>query len=153
MFSNKNPYLMTGALLSGLAAIAHLVCIAWGANGYRFFGAGEQMAVMAEQGQSYPAVVTLVISCVLVIWSLYALAGAGVIRRLPLMRVCLSAIAMVYLARALGVFWLMPLLPENSSTFWLISSSICGVIGFCYALGTYQMWGSLSPVSGQLSEQ
>ena len=35
---------------SAIAALAHLGCIIFGGDWYRFFGAGEQMARMAEAG-------------------------------------------------------------------------------------------------------
>ena len=67
MQAQKNNSLILGALCSALAAIAHLACIVFGGDWYRFLGAGEQMAVLAEQGHWYPTVVTLIISMVLII--------------------------------------------------------------------------------------
>lgn len=101
------------------------------------------MAQMAEAGYWYPAVVTLVIVIVLTVWSLYALSAAGVIRRLPLLRLALCLIASIFLIRGISFVMLMPMFPENSLTFWLVSSGICLVIGILYAVGTYQRWEEL----------
>ena len=46
----RNPWLVTGGILSALAALLHLAVIAGGPDWYRFVGAGEEMARMAEQG-------------------------------------------------------------------------------------------------------
>tara|TARA_B100000700_G_scaffold35389_1_gene34374 strand:- start:441 stop:569 length:129 start_codon:yes stop_codon:yes gene_type:complete len=37
----------------------------------------------------------------------------------------------------------MPIFPENSLTFWLISSGICLFIGSLFAVGTWQQWAVL----------
>ncbi len=39
----KSKALITGAICSALAALAHLGCIIFGAQWYRYFGAGEEM--------------------------------------------------------------------------------------------------------------
>lgn len=139
----KNTWLIFAALCSGLAALAHLGCVAFGGDWYRFFGAGEEMARMSEQGHWFPAVLTSGIAIVLLIWSLYALSGARVIFRLPLLRVGLCMISAIYLVRGLGFVVLMPAFPENSLMFWLVSSAICLSIGTLYAMGTYQAWPEL----------
>lgn len=144
MLSNKNKFLIAAGLSTALAALAHLGCIIFGGAWYRVLGAGEQMARMAEAGHWYPAVVTSGIAAVLVLWSLYAFSGAGFIKRLPLLRSVLCLIATIFLIRAVSFVWLMPIFPGNSATFWLVSSSICLMIGSFYAIGTRQRWAELS---------
>jgi len=146
-FQNKNKLLVLGAIASFAAALLHIGCIVFGGDWYRFLGAGEQMALMAEQGHWYPTVITSIITLILLIWSLYALSGAGVIRRLPLLRTGLIVISAILLIRAAGFFWLMPAFPENSLNFWLVSSGICLVMGLLYAVGTKQVWQSLKSKS------
>lgn len=140
----KNKVLIVGAVCSAFAALAHLGCIAFGADWYRFFGAGEQMAKMAEDGHWYPTVVTLFIAFILIVWSLYALSGARVIFRLPLLRLGLVVISAIYLIRSVAFVSIMPMFPDNSLTFWLISSGITLTIGVLYAIGTFQVWSQLS---------
>ena len=48
-----NPWLITGGVLSALAALLHIGVIAGGPDWYRFFGAGEGMAILAETGLSF----------------------------------------------------------------------------------------------------
>lgn len=139
----KNHYLIVAAICSAVAALLHLGCIIFGADWYRFFGAGEQMAQMAEAGHIYPTIVTSVIVAVLALWSLYALSGAGVIIRLPLLRLGLCIIASIYLLRGIVFIPLMPMFPENSITFWLVSSAICFVFGLMYVLGIKKSWAYL----------
>ena len=144
MDSGKNKFLITGSICSAFAALAHLGCIIFGGDWYRFFGAGEQMARMAEDGHWYPTVVTLIIVLVLLVWSLYALSGAKVIFRLPLLRFGLLVISLIYLVRGIAFVTIMPMFPENSLTFWFVSSGICLFIGILYSFGTFQSWPRLS---------
>ncbi|WP_350997708.1 hypothetical protein [Shewanella sp. TB7-MNA-CIBAN-0143] len=141
--SRPNKPLILGALFSAVAALAHLGCIIFGGDWYRFFGAGEQMAKMAEAGESYPTIVTSVLVLVLSIWSLYGLSGARFITKLPFLRTALVLISSIYVLRGVSFVALMPMFPENSIKFWLVSSTICLSIGMLYSIGTYQSWSKL----------
>ncbi len=144
----KNPgtsWLTVAALLSAVAAILHLAVIVGGPEWYRFFGAGEKMATMAERGSPRPTVITLGIAAVLALWSAYALAGAGRIPRLPFLRTALVAIAAIYLLRGLV---LLPALAINGAKvdrFILWSSLIVLAYGIAYAVGTFRAWPALAP--------
>ena len=140
MQTYPNKSLLAAAFCCGLAALAHAGCMLFGADWYRFFGAGEQMAQLAEQGHWYPVVVTAVITLILLVWACYALSGGGAIRRLPLTRLALVLISSILLLRGLAFVWLMPLFPENSLLFWLVSSGICLLMGTLFAVGSWQQW-------------
>lgn len=150
--THKNIALTIGGILSLLASLIHFAAIIGGPDWYRFFGAGEEMAQMAERGEAYPIIVTCFIGAVLAIWAAYAFAGAGLIRRLPFMRFCLVGISLVYLSRAffgIGfvIFMDNPYLlgVQQDVKFLFISSLIVLAYGFFYALGTAQVWPVLSP--------
>ena len=137
-------WLTAAALLSAAAALLHLAVIAGGPDWYRFFGAGEEMARMAGRGSATPPLITLAISAVLAMWSAYALAGAGRIRRLPLMRAALAAISAVYLLRGL---FLVPVLAKHGTAadrFAVWSSLVVLCIGITYAVGTFRAWPALA---------
>jgi hypothetical protein len=137
-------WLIAAALLSAAAAILHLAVIAGGPDWYRFFGAGEEMARMAERGSPVPALVTLCIAAVLAAWSAYALSAAGKIRRLPLMRTALVAITAVYLLRGLILLPALAINPGKVEAFDLWSSLIVLVYGIVYAVGTIRAWAALA---------
>lgn len=140
----RNPWLIIGGVLSLAASALHIGCIIGGPDWYRFFGAGEAMAQAAERGEAFPALVTFAIAVILAIWGAYAFAGAGLIRRLPLMRTALVAITAIYLLRGAA---LIPALtvPAMNSPFNIWSSAIVLVYGLVYAIGTWRAWPSLSP--------
>ena len=137
-------WLIAAALLSAAAAILHLAVIAGGPDWYRFFGAGEEMARMAERGSPVPALVTLAIATVLAAWSAYALSAAGKIRRLPLIRTALVAITAIYLLRGLVLVPVLALSPGQVDAFTLWSSLIVLVYAITYAVGTFLAWPALA---------
>ena len=140
-----NPYLLAGAASSAIAALLHLGCIYFGPSWYRFFGAGERIVELSAAGYITPTLFALAIAAVLTVWSLYALSGAGVIPRFPLIRTGLSVITGIYLLRGLAGFVLAAVAPgERSVTFWCWSSLICLGIGALYLVGTRQVWSQLS---------
>lgn len=147
MTTSKNGLLIAAGCASLLAALTHVAVILGGPDWYRFFGAGEQMAQMAEQGSSYPALVTLVISTVLGAWGAYAFSAAGLIRQLPLLRTAMCLISFVYLLRglyglvvwALGDYKFFEQVMERP-VFMLVSSLICLAIGCLYTFGLFRQW-------------
>jgi hypothetical protein len=135
--------LIFAAVLSTLAALLHVGCIVFGAPWYRFFGAGEEMARLAEAGSWRPTIITSGIAVVLLIWALYALSGAQVIGRLPLLRTGLCVITAVYLVRGLAVVPVVIWMPGQNTAFLWWSSMICLGFGVVHAIGVRQVWGRL----------
>jgi len=142
-----NSYLVVSGTLSALAALLHIGCIYFGASWYRFFGAGENMAKLAEQGSLQPTIITAGIVIILAIWSLYAFSAAGLIIKLPLIRLALISITSVYLLRGIVgfLFFANPVVAPigNSSSFWFWSSVICLSFGIFHLIGIKQQWASL----------
>ena len=99
-----NLFLLAGGALSLMASLLHIAIIFGGADWYRFFCAPERMAKLAEQGSILPTLSTSGIAMALFLWALYAFSGAGLINRLPLLKLALVAITCVYLIRGLALF-------------------------------------------------
>jgi hypothetical protein len=143
MNNSPNAFLIAGAALSAVAAAAHVGCIVFGASWYRFFGAGERMAKMAAAGNWRAAAVTALIAAVLATWAVYALSGAGLIPRLPLLRLALCFITGIYLLRGIAGVPLAIFSTDRSMAFWWWSSAICFAIGAIHFAGLRQVWASL----------
>ena len=142
----RNLWLIIGGLLSAVAALIHVGCIVNGPVWDRMFGAPEPLIRAVERGDPTLHWMTAVIAVILAIWSAYAFAGAGLIRRLPLMRTALVAISAIYLAR--GVLIVPVLLQTDSRPFDLWSSLIVLGYGLIYLIGTWRAWPSLSRKEG-----
>ncbi len=138
-----NIFLIVGGVLSIIASLLHVAIVLGGGDWYRFFGAGEELAAMDEAGAIYPKLLTLGIAAVLFSWALYAFSGAGLFKRLPLIRPILFTIAAIYLVRGFGLVPLWLFWPEHVSAFVVWSSFVCMIYGLCYAMGTWQVWNNL----------
>lgn len=134
-----NKWLVIGGWLSIMAAVLHVACIFGGGDWYRFFGAGEEMARADEAGSWAPAIITMGIAIMLMLWAAYAFSGAGLIRQLPLLRTALVVISAIYLLRGL---FIIPIMIESAmrTPFNIWSSLIVLGFGLIYATGSWQLW-------------
>ncbi len=137
--------LALGGALSALAALAHIGCIVFGAPWYRFFGAGERMARMAEAGNPTAAFITAGIAAVLMLWAAYAFSAAGALPRMPWTKLALSAITGIYLLRGLAGIGVALFVAETEqgTPFWWWSSAICLAFGLLHAWGLSRVWDRL----------
>jgi hypothetical protein len=137
----RNGWLLAGGVLSGGGAAIHLGCIVGGPSWYRFLGAGERMARLAEQGSPEPVLAAAFIAAILGIWAAYALSGAGLLPRLPFLRPILVLISAVYLLRAAALpVMLVYLVPGRSAPFLIWSSAIVLIFGIVHAIGVRAAW-------------
>jgi putative oxidoreductase len=140
--------LIIAGSFSFLAACLHIGVVIGGPRWYRFFGAGESMALMAEKGSLKPTIITLSIATILFLWAFYAWSGAGFSPSMPFLKTALSAITAIYLIRGLGGIIVPfvsnhPQIKQNSLAFWVWSSVICLVIGIFHLMGLIAIWQNL----------
>lgn len=136
--------LLLAAAGTALAAALHVGCIVFGPAWYAAFGAGERMVRWSRERRWQPTLITAAITLVLVIWTLYALAGAGTLPALPATRFVLSAITTGLLGRGIAGLVLAVRRPGyNGVRFWIVSSVACLALGGLYLAGTLQAWPRL----------
>ena len=133
-----NVWLAIAGVASALIWVLHVAIIAGGPSWYRFFGAGEGMARLAEHGSPLHVVITASISAVFLVFALYAFMP------LPFRVPVLWTIAAVFLLRGLLVIptllgftplrMLPTIKPHDPFTLW--SSLVSFTLGVVYALGT-----------------
>jgi hypothetical protein len=140
----KNYALLFAAILSFCAAVYQLVISLvprWSA----FFGAGEELT-------SKPLLLLLlgaVVAILLTIWGFYGLSGAGLIRRLPLLRLAIFLIGAIYIFRGLPILLklleLVKILPPSGVIdlpgFLVFLGSL--IAGLCYWAGLAIGWKQL----------
>jgi hypothetical protein len=138
-----------------LAALLHLAMPFGGPSWYTFLRAPDVIVRMAGAGHPYPAFMCLVIATLLVLCTLYAVSGAGIILRLPWLRTGLTVIAAGFLARGLSFIPLIALRPDalagvchctKVDTFIVVSSAVCLAIGAGYAAGAARLWRTAGTV-------
>ncbi len=95
-------------------------------------------------------IASLVVALVFAIWGLYGLAGAGVIRRLPLLRLGLIVIGAIYTLRGISLIPMLLILagiirdPQPIPAPALISTLVSLALGLAYLVGTFAAWPDLS---------
>ena len=133
--------LLAAATSSFAIALAHLAIMAMGAPGYRYFGA-PGLALQVERGSSQPAVLCILVAALLCLWGLYALAGAGRIRPLPLLSVGILLIGTIYTLRGvLGIPQLVLVLSGHKAgpLRYLLFSLVSGATGVLYLVGLFRL--------------
>ncbi len=146
MMRMENKWLKLGGILSFVVALLHVLIIFIGAPAYRYFGAGEDMATATESGSAVPALLTFALVAVFAIWGFYGLSGAGVIRRLPLLKIALILIGAVYTLRGVAVFQQLFRIAASSAEVTpreIVFSLFSLIIGLAYLTGTVTNWRSL----------
>ncbi len=141
-------WLYIAGLLNFAIAIMHIAIIIGGPKWYRFFGAGERMARLAEEKSVLPAMLTFAIAVILTIWGMVAWAVAGILPALPFQKFILAAITIVYFLRGFGGLVLPflsahPYVRENSIGFWMFSSIICLIFAIVHLFGLMASWANL----------
>jgi hypothetical protein len=137
-----------GVLNLGVAAL-HVAMVIAGPAAYRYFGAGR-LASLAADGSPLPALITLPMAVVFAGCGLYALSGAGLAPRLPLLRTGLVTIGAVFTLR--GLFLPLELhalarAPQALPPRQLVFSVVSLVIGLLYLAGTVATWRGLDPAA------
>jgi hypothetical protein len=132
-----------GACVSLAIALLHVVVVLIGPDAYSFFG-GPGLARRAESGSWQPALMTLVLALLFVVFAAYGLSGAGVIRRLPLLAdvlLLIGAVRGLSIVGQIGQYLSTPGSPPLRVVFY---SLVALVAGLCYLGGTLQGWEHLT---------
>ena len=127
--------LILGGIAMVGAAVLHVAIIFGGPAWYAFFGAPPDVVTSAREDTWYAPAVTAVIAAILGIWSAYAFSGAGLLARLPFLRIILALIAGVMLLRGLIIVPFLVMAPDLLTLFDYWSSGICFAIGMLYLTG------------------
>jgi hypothetical protein len=140
--------LRLGAAGSFCVSLLHVVIVFVGAPAYRFFGAGEHMARLDEQGSLQPALLTLFLAAVFCVWGLYALSAAGSFRALPFTKWLTAVIGGIYTLRGLLIVVQLWFYWGNSNGLVHlhdIGFSLASLaIGLLYLGGLAQRWRQLA---------
>lgn len=141
----RSRWLVLGAGLSFAVALLHLGIIFAGPDAYTYFGAGE-LGPLEAAGSRVPDAITAGLVAVFAVFGCYALAGAGLVRRLPLLAFALRAIGAVYSLRGLVLFPELVALARGTAAFpprYAVFSLVSLLTGAAYLAGTRRAWKEL----------
>lgn len=127
--------LMLGGYINILIAIAHVIGLFWAQQMFDYTGIGDKMRENAEIHPLLPYAMTVFVAAIFFIFGLYGLSGAGKMRKLPLLKTGIFAIAVIYLLRG-GVGSVMNIFFELPFQWHHLLFSFCALaIGLLYFFG------------------
>ena len=129
-------------------AVLHVIIIFMKGSGYRYFGAGEQMARAAEAGNPKPTLITAGLTVIFLGFGFYALSAAGQVRRLPLTRWIVLGIGVLYLLRGILVgpqAWWAIQHPDQVPLRFVLFSAVALLLGVVCVYGVMLRWKDLNP--------
>ncbi|MQS15605.1 hypothetical protein F7Q99_25880 [Streptomyces kaniharaensis] len=103
--------LAAAGALSLAVGVLHLALPFYGGAGFRYFGAGEYLARLADHRSPIPTATVVGIATLLAAAAAYAWSAAGLLRPLPGLASALTVITAVYLLRGLA---LLPEIPTRA---------------------------------------
>lgn len=115
--------------IAGVGVLIHVLAIAGGPSWFAFFGAPPAVVRSAEAGTWLAPVSSLLIAAAMGLCGLYAASALGWVRRLPLLRFGLAAMATLCLVRALALIPLGMWRPALLSTFEIVAAVVWGLAG------------------------
>ena len=135
----KNRYgvhlLILAALIAIFTALAHMSCIVLGPQCYAFQMAPPPVVESAKAGTLLAPIGTTIVSSIFVVFALYALSGASVIRRLPLLNIGIYTISGLCIVRGLLGIQLWVRHPELVNTFSSIANFVWFITGLLFLVG------------------
>ncbi len=108
---------------------------------YKYIDPGQGSAVeqLAQQGSNLITIASIVLALIFAIWGIYAFSGAGLITRLPVLRVSLIAIAVIYILRSLFLPTEINMVVNQGYPFrFVVFSAVSLVAGLLYLIGFWK---------------
>lgn len=138
-------FFITGAVLNFIIAALHIIIIFQGAEGYRYYGAGEDMAQLDEAGSPIPALVTSLVTVFFMIFGIYGLSAAVKLKRLPFLKGVVIIIAAIFVIRGLGFVADLYMIQNDPAypTRMVYFSLVALMVGACYTIGITRNWRTL----------
>jgi hypothetical protein len=132
-----NYLLLAGGYFSLGFSAFQASAIGWPARAVGYFGGPAELRI--EKPIQY-ALLCLAIAAIMAVFGLYALSGAGKIRRLPLLRTVLIAVTAIYLLRGLLIIPQAPyVLTHPGLVRFVVFSAISLVVGLVHLGGVVQL--------------
>lgn len=134
----KQSTLILGAIINFILAIGHLVCMINLDMVFKIYGIDETMNLISDTyGPSIPYIITIIVALCFFLCGIYAFSACGIIRKLPLLRLGIYTIAIIFLSRAL---WGFTMLLSDFDLCKLSSTIIAITVGVLYLVGGIKLF-------------
>jgi len=142
-----NYLLLIGGYFSLAFAALQVSGIWWPADAIRYMGGPVDLSLNKP---GLYALLCLALGAIVAVFGLYALSGAGQIRRLPLLRTALITVTVIYLLRGLLAFPQIPVIVKHPDLVrFLIFSLISLWVGAVYCAGVVLLFRKGRPGEGE----
>lgn len=132
--------LRLGAYINILIAIGHIIGLIWADQMFEITGIGKEMTALAKTHSSLPYLLTIFVAIVFFIFGLYGLSADGKFKKLPLLKLGIFGIAVIYLLRGIGEL-IFDLEKQQANQFLELTYSLIAVfIGLLYLIGGLKKW-------------
>ena len=125
--------LRTGAILNFIFSAAHIACLFFLDKAFAFYGIDGMMSSYAELWAPIPYLITVFLVFCFALAGLYALSADGDIKKIPLTRLAVIVICVLFIGRALWGFAMM--FGKDFSMLSLVTNLIALSVGICYLPG------------------
>lgn len=131
--------LKIAGIINIILGIGHLIAMIWLNEVFEIFGIGEPMNELSQIHPSIPYIITVIVAMGFFIFGLYGFSAAGMIRKLPLLKLGIFGIAALFILRAVsGIVEI--LFTDVSLTLETTNSIVSLTIGLLYLLGGLKKW-------------
>ena len=135
MQQSAKAWIYLAAAIASLGSAIHVGAIFGGADWFAFFNAPPLVVESARTGTLLAPLSAAAIAGLMALCAVYACSAAGLIRRLPLLRLMLAGMAGVCLLRALILPPLAITHPELRNVFEIVAAIVWGLAGVGFAIG------------------
>ena len=139
---SRNAFIV-GASIGLFGALTHWAAPLIGPDWYAFLHSPASVVTSARTGSWLAPSGAVVIGALMFLCAVYAFSGAGIIRRIPLLRTALVVITAICVLRGLALVPVLVLLPGRASGFDIIASLVWLLAGLSFLLGTVGSWRRL----------
>jgi hypothetical protein len=123
--------LRIGGWANLVIAAGHVIGLLWAWSLFRAVGIEHEMRQLATQAAALPYIATLIAAVAFATFGVYGLAGAGDLRRVPLLRAGVVVIAAIFILRASEGVGAV----SDGDAAQIAFAAISLLVGLCYAYG------------------
>jgi hypothetical protein len=127
--------LISVAALALFTALSHMSCIVLGPECYRAQMAPEALIELSQSAPWRAALETTLVSLLFVATAIFCLSGAGVIRKVPMLKPAIITISVICTLRGIATLPLSVLFPEHVTIFSIIAGILWLLAGICSSAG------------------
>ncbi len=142
-FDISTVILVLGAVLPILGGLLHILIIFGGYYWHQYFHAPQFILESVSAGTWLAPIAGIIVASLFILSGLYALSAAGLVRRLPFLKLGLLVIGILFTVRGLLLFHLIYWKPEVIDAFRVISGLIFLFSGLAFLVGTYFRWSKI----------